>query len=161
MGGVDIEVVHFSDSAGIERARTIRREVFVDELGVTVDEEFDELDDRPGTVHVLAVDDGVGVGTARLLPDWNGGGAVRVTRVAVVAEARGRGVGRALMGAVERIAWDEHSIGAPRRVRLDLSVMEPAVPFYRSLGYTVDDEWHLEVRIPHHRARKELLHEPE
>ncbi len=152
--------MHFVDTVGIGRARAIRTGVFVDELGITRGDEYDDRDERPGTVHFLAVDDGADVGTVRLVPEFAGGAAVHVTRVAVRRAARGRGVGRALMDAVERFAWHDHAVGSPRRVRLLLSVMEPAVPFYEALGYTVEEASYPEVGIPHHRAHKELVAPP-
>lgn len=151
-----IEVVRVGPGSGLERAQGIRRAVFVEELGVTVDEEFDDRDDAPQTVHVIAVVDGLDVGTARLVADRQRRGVVHITRVAVLARARGSGVGRAMMAALEDVACADFAIGAPPRVRLELSVMEPAAEFYRSIGYDVGSDRHLEVRIWHRRAFKEL-----
>jgi predicted GNAT family N-acyltransferase len=155
-----VEVLRVDDAAGLARVRGVRFEVFVGEFAITADEEHDELDEAPGVVHVLAVDGPEDLGTARLVSDAAHPGIVHMTRVAVRATARGRGVGRAVMEALEQIAWAEHAVGDPPAVRLELSAMETAVPFYRSLGYDIGEERYLEVRIPHRAATKVLTDPP-
>lgn len=158
---MSIEVIRVGPVTGpvtdLERARRIRREVFVDEFGVTEDEEYDDRDEAPDTVHVVAVDGDVDVGTARLVVDGGKRGVVHITRVAVSRRARGRGAGRAMMSTLEEIARSEYAVGDPPHVRIELSVMEHAVGFYAGLGYEVSDERHLEVRIWHHYACKVLV----
>jgi predicted GNAT family N-acyltransferase len=153
---VTVEIVRVADQAGIDRARKLRHEVFVDEFDVTADEEYDDLDHRDTTVHLLATRHGADVGTARLVSDAERPGVVHITRVAVQQAARRSGAGRALMGALEGIALAEFGRGDPPRVRVELSVMEQAAPFYRALGYTVGEDRHVEVRIWHRLAHKEL-----
>lgn len=149
-----IEIIQVRGGDGLERARRIRTEVFVGEFGVTEDEEFDDLDERAGTVHVIATDGTRDVGTARLIADEEQPGVVHITRVAVRAEARRTGAGRAMMLALEEIAVAGYAAGEPPKLRLELSVMEDAVAFYRSLGYAISDERHVEVRIWHRKAHK-------
>lgn len=144
------------DRAGLARVHAVRFEVFVGEFAITAEEEIDDLDERPGVVHVLAVDDGEDLGTARLVGDAEHPGIVHMTRVAVRAKARGRGVGQAVMEALEDVARDEYAVGDPPAVRVELSAMETAVPFYRALGYEIGDDRWLEVRIPHRAAVKVL-----
>ena len=156
MAGVDIQVIRRDEPTGIGRARAIRREVFAGEFDVTPAEEFDDLDHEAGTTHLVAVLDGRDVGTVRLVTNSNEPGVVHITRVAVRADARGQGVGRALMEVAEDLAWRAHAVGTPPRVRLALSVMERAVPFYAALGYEIGVERYLEVRIWHRSATKVL-----
>lgn len=151
-----IDIVRVTDRVGFARARAVRHEVFVDEFDVTVAEEYDDLDHRDDTVHVVAVVDGVDVGTARLVCGPARPGVVHFTRVAVRTTARGSGVGRAMMDALETIALAEFAHGDPRTVRVELSVMEHAAPFYRELGYTVGEDRHVEVHIWHRMAHKDL-----
>lgn len=153
---VTVEVVRVVDQRGIDRARALRHEVFVDEFDVTVAEEYDDLDHLAGTVHALATVDGEDVGTARLVDDPDRPGVVHITRVAVRSAARRSGAGRSLMRMLESIAVAEFAHGEPPRVRVELSVMEHAAPFYRSLGYTIGEARHVEVRIWHRMAHKEL-----
>lgn len=146
--------------ADMTAAYAIREEVFVGEQGVTLEEEHDALDAAPTTIHVLATDDaGEPVGTARLLTDVEHPGVVHVGRVAVRAAGRGLGVGRALMGELERIALAEHAVEASDgadEVRVELSAQETAIPFYEALGYQIAGERYLDARIWHRDASKTL-----
>ncbi|HVX19159.1 MAG TPA: GNAT family N-acetyltransferase [Acidimicrobiales bacterium] len=149
-----VEVIEVGDDAGVARARVIRFEVFVDEQDVRPDEELDDLDHTPGTVHLLAVDTDTGddLGTVRLLSDPAQPGVVHVTRVAVRRDARRRGVGRLLMDAAEERALVDHGGGEPRSVRLELSVQEAALDFYGALGYEIGDRRYVSARIWHRDA---------
>lgn len=151
-----MQVVRGDDHDGIEYARAVRTEVFVDEFAITPDEEFDLLDTAAETVHVVAVDATGAVGTARLVTDPVRAGVVHITRVAVRSRARGSGVGKAMMETLERIAVEEHAVGRPPAVRLELSVMDHAVGFYEALGYSIGADRYPEVRIWHRRAEKTL-----
>ncbi|MGK0244471.1 MAG: putative GNAT family N-acyltransferase, partial [Pseudomonadota bacterium] len=69
-----------------ERSGAIRYKVFVEEQGVPVELEWDEMD--ASSWHALAfTDDGTPVATGRLLPDGH------IGRMAVLETARGTGVG--------------------------------------------------------------------
>ena len=136
----------FEFPGSIEDAWAIRRAVFIDEQGVTEREEVDDLD--PECVHVLAELEGRSVGAARLRDD--GHGTAKAERVAVLRDARGRGVGRALMRELERIA---RARGC-RDVLLGAQVS--AVPFYLALGYVIEGDEFLDARIPHRWMRHRL-----
>ena len=130
----------------LERCLAIRREVFVEEQGVPIDEEMDAHD--AGCVHFLAFDAGDAVGTARLRETE--GGRVKAERVAVRRSVRRSGIGRALMRALEDEA----------RVRdageLLLNAQAPVVAFYECLGYRAEGPEFLEAGIPHRAMRKPL-----
>lgn len=129
----------------------IRRLVFIDEQGVTEEEEIDGLDEVPTTHHVLVRDaDGAPVGTARLLIDEPG--LVHIGRVAVLEHLRDQGVGRILMDALEQIAAAE--CAADGQVRIELSAQVSAIDFYRRLGYEIAPEQYLDARILHQDAHK-------
>ena len=145
--------------AGIARVHALRWQVFVDEQGVLPAEELDGRDELDSSVHLIAVDDdGLDVGTARLLTDDDEPGVVRVTRVAVLQRVRGQGVGRLLMAELERIAYAEHAIDG--RVRVELSAQETALPFYAALGYRIGTERYLDARMWHRDAVKVLTAPP-
>ena len=97
--------------AGLAQALAIRHEVFVREQLVPVEEERDAADDT--AIHVLAVLDGVPVGTGRLVvepPDYlsawgvpEGGPLGHLGRIAVLPAQRGTGVGAAATTEVRRV----------------------------------------------------------
>ena len=78
------------------------------------------------------------------------GDAAKAERVAVLHSARGTGIGRALMDALERAA----SAAGLRRVKL--SAQSEVVPFYVRLGYTPYGEEFIEADIPHRWMEKAL-----
>lgn len=150
--GESLVIRRATTAADLERVHRLRLAVFVREQGVPLAEELDDRDAEADAVHLLAVADGIDLGTARLLVE--GPGRVHVTRVAVSAERRGHGVGRALMEAAEEIAAREHADGGP--VRVELSAQESALGFYRALGYTIGAERYLDAGIRHADAVKTL-----
>jgi len=127
----------------------IRRIVFVEEQGVSPEEEFDDLD--AACVHFIARRDGEAVGTARLHPQPEVG---KAQRVAVLAQARRSGVGAELMRAIESEAVD-------RGLRqIVLHAQTSAIPFYRSIGYQAEGEEFIEADIAHRFMRKTLPRRP-
>ncbi|WP_454729133.1 GNAT family N-acetyltransferase [Cellulosimicrobium protaetiae] len=150
------------DHAGLAAAHALRLAVFVDEQGVPVEEEIDDLDTAATTTHVLVRDrrqDGAVVGTGRLLTDPAHPGEVHVGRVAVAASARGTGAGAAVMRALEEIALAEHAasgLDGRRAVRVLLSAQVQAIGFYERLGYVVSGPVYLDAGIDHRDAAKTL-----
>lgn len=100
---------------------------------------------------VALAEDGGLLGSARLLP--RAGDAERqVRQVVVVPEAQGRGTGRALMEAIERIAAEENAR------ELWLNARSVAYGFYEALGWEfVGEEFASELtRVPHRLMRKRV-----
>lgn len=126
------------DAPEFEAVRRIRREVFVEEQGVSPANEFD-VTDRVAT-HILAWKGGEAVGTARLYAE---GGVGRIGRVAVLASQRGRGVGEFMMIRAMEQAWEmgygEILLHAQLRVR----------GFYERLGFQAEGTVYEEENIPH------------
>ena len=77
-----------------------------------------------------------------------------IGRVAVLAQARGTGAGRAVMDFLERAALARY--GAGGTVRVELSAQDQAMPFYERLGYIAYGDAYLDEGIPHHDAFKDL-----
>jgi len=124
-------------------AAAIRTEVFVVEQGVAQDIELDEWDER--CEHAIAYDaSGAAVGTGRLLPDGH------VGRMAVLREARGKGVGGDIMRALLERAR-EHGMR-----RIELSAQVHAVGFYERYGFAAYGEEYVEAGIAHVRMMREL-----
>ncbi len=117
----------------------LRRTVFMDEQGISEADEFDDLDGA--AVHLLATVDGRALGTARLLTDGPTG---KIGRVCVLAEARGTGLGAALIRAgVAHFA----ERGDVERVKL--SAQTHALGFYEKLGFAAYGPEYDDAGIPH------------
>ncbi|MGW0420400.1 GNAT family N-acetyltransferase [Streptomyces sp. NPDC003015] len=144
------------DPADREACFAVRKEVFVGEQGVPEDIEYDAYD--AVAVHVLAVrEDGVPLGTGRLLfgeaaAGKTGGDASvgSLGRLAVTREARGLGVGAALVRAVEEAAR------ARGLAAVDLHAQTHALGFYERLGYVAYGLEFPDAGIPHRAMRRVL-----
>ncbi|MCI0511428.1 putative GNAT family N-acyltransferase [Chromohalobacter marismortui] len=113
----------------------IRKVVFIEEQHVPQAEEWDGRD--PQCRHFLLHVGDRAMGTARLLPDGH------IGRVAILAEARGQGLGLRLMEAVmEEARQQGHDA-----VHLDAQTY--AIPFYERLGFVAHGETFLDANIPH------------
>ena len=123
----------------------IRTRVFVDEQGVPPELEED-IHDRTAT-HWLALSTEGPVGTAR---SRRLGEDAKAERVAVEQRFRRRGVGQALMEAIESWARQQHL------EHLQLNAQLTALPFYRRLGYQAEGAIFQDAGIPHRRLIKSL-----
>ncbi|MEV6023129.1 GNAT family N-acetyltransferase [Streptomyces sp. NPDC052036] len=147
------EVRLAEDPADREACFAVRKEVFVREQGVPEDIEYDAYD--ADAVHVLAIrQDGVPLGTGRLLygeaaAAKNGGdpSVGSLGRLAVTREARGLGVGAALVRAIEDAAR------ARGLTAVDLHAQTHALGFYERLGYTAYGPEFPDAEIPHRAMR--------
>ena len=102
----------------------------------------DEVDGRDeAALHLLARLNGTPVGTARILL---GDGYGKIGRVCVLAEARGRGIGAALIrAALDRLRAEE-GIALAR-----LGAQTHALGFYEALGFEACGPEYLDAGIPH------------
>lgn len=125
-------------------AQAIRYAVFVLEQNVPLDMEWDEMDAQ--SLHAIAFvtgDDGVEreLGTGRLLPDGH------IGRMAVLTQARGSGLGAALLRALMLQAQQRgHS-------HVALSAQTHAEAFYAHHGFVREGEQFQEAGIPHVHMR--------
>ena len=139
-------------SPAYETCIEIRRKVFIDGQSVPVEIEFDGLDRE--SEHFLAFDDNaddemvsVALGTARMrVVD----GVAKAERVAVLEKARGSGIGRALMEAIEFHAQEK----GLESIRLNAQLQ--AADFYQKLGYVAQGEVFIEAGIDHRTMTKHL-----
>jgi len=123
----------------IATCHALRRAVFVEEQGVSLAEEVDGRDDE--ALHLLAIADGIPVGTARILL---GSGYGKIGRVCVVSSARGLGLGAGLIrAAVERLRAE------PGIVEARLGAQTQALGFYEALGFTSFGPDYIDAGIPH------------
>ncbi|WP_222564584.1 GNAT family N-acetyltransferase [Novilysobacter antarcticus] len=118
--GFHVERIDYE--SGLPALRAVREAVFVQEQGVPLELEWDELD--PASHHVIARDSaGTPIGTARLTPERH------IGRMAVLSPWRGRGVGgamlRTLLARAAELGWS----------RLSLHAQVHAIPFYARHGF--------------------------
>lgn len=133
-------------SDDLAACHAIRRAVFIREQAVPEALEIDGLDDA--AIHLLAVVDGRPVGCARLLID---GAVGKIGRVAVLPEARGTGLGAALM----RAALDELR-RIPGVTTARLGAQTHALGFYERLGFVAEGPVFDDAGIPHRMMSRPL-----
>ena len=142
MQNAKLEIREGSWEALSAEATEIRRMVFIEEQRVPLEEEWDGRD--PECRHFLALLEGLPVGTARLLPD------AHIGRVAVLARARGSGIGAALMAAaIEAARRDGHPA-------VELAAQTHALAFYARLGFTPFGDEFIDAGILHRNMRLPL-----
>lgn len=130
----------------LETCLKLRFEVFVDEQGVPVEEERDALDDS--ATHLLALQDGTPVGTARIVFQDD---TAKIGRVCVVKTARGTGLGAKLIEACVSVAGNQAGI-----TRAKLGAQTHAIGFYEKLGFEVYGPVYLDAGIDHRYMVKPL-----
>jgi predicted GNAT family N-acyltransferase len=119
-------------------ALALRERVYVAEQGVPLSEELDGRDEE--AVHLVAVSGDQVVGTCRLLV---AGDTVRLGRMAVAPEFRGRGVGASLLAESEMVSG---RLGARR---IALHAQTHALGLYEKAGYAPLGEPFMEAGIEH------------
>lgn len=137
------KVIRVVFAAAEPEIRTVREEVFVQEQGVTLAEEWDGLD--PDCVHVLARDaNATPIGTGRLYQGNTLG------RMAVRKPWRGHGVGDALLEALVELA---RGAGA---TEIKLWAQLQAIPFYERHKLMAHGPEFMDARIPHRKMSRKL-----
>jgi len=133
-------------SRDIATCQALRRTVFIEEQGVSEADEVDGLDGQ--AIHLLAFIGAVPVGTARSLVKVDTG---KIGRVCVLAEARGTGLGAALiLAALEELRREQ----VVRRATL--GSQSHATGFYEKLGFRVVGEAFMDAGIPHREMVRDL-----
>ncbi len=131
--------VLIAETRDITTCRALRRRVFIDEQGVSEADELDDLDEV--AIHLLASDDGLAIGSARLLVLGDLG---KIGRVCVLASVRGRGIGAALIRhAVQRFAAEAGV------TRVKLGAQTHALGFYEALGFRAVGDIYDDAGIAH------------
>lgn len=142
----EARVLPVSEPVDIQTCQSIRCRVFVDEQGVTPEEEIDGLDEQ--AIHFLAMAGNIPAGTARMRRHDQD--TCKVERVAVLKTMRGTGVGKALMRTME--AWARHDGCKQVLLHSQTRVLE----FYRRLGYQEFGEVFMDAGIEHLAMKKDL-----
>lgn len=135
---MSIEIKQIINSAELEKAFAIRRQVFCIEQNVSEEIEMDEFDDV--ATHILAYIDDKPVGTARWRFTEEG---AKMERFAVLKEYRGKGVGEELVKYTLNKLKDNDFIY--------LNAQESVIKFYEKYGFTAVGNRFFEADIPHKR----------
>ncbi|MCM3619636.1 GNAT family N-acetyltransferase [Sutcliffiella horikoshii] len=121
----------------------IRKEVFVEEQGVLLEDEFDEFDTLEGQglcEHILVYYNEKPVGTGRIrIVDGLG----KLERICILKPYRKFGLGKVIIKALEEIA-EEKEVS-----KVKLHGQTQAEGFYQKLGYRTSSNIFMEDGIPH------------
>lgn len=128
-----------ADEAELQAALDVRRQIFVEEQGISKQLEFDGLDNQ--AIHIVAMEGGNVIGTARVR--FLDNDQARIERMAVSKPFRRKGIGR---GIVCYLIAESKKRGAKR---LLLHAQLDAVHFYRACGFEEAGKPFWEARIKH------------
>jgi predicted GNAT family N-acyltransferase len=148
----DTEITKVSLQHEKDRALTIRKKVFVREQGIAEEEEYDGKD--ADSTHYLLCFQGKAVGTARTRRIEDN--KIKIERVAILKQFRGKGLGHRLMQfiledikdnkAAHCPKFDAPTFGCPK---VYIGSQKHAIPFYEKLGFTVCSNEYTEAGISH------------
>ncbi|WP_227269262.1 GNAT family N-acetyltransferase [Roseobacter weihaiensis] len=130
----------------IETCQALRARVFIEEQGVSQAEEVDGRDGE--ALHLLVCDNDKPIGTARMLVS---GDVAKIGRVCMLSEARGRGLGAALIRAALTLARNQ-----PGVTRARLGAQVSALAFYEALGFVAEGPVYDDAGIPHRDMERAL-----
>lgn len=128
-----------------EKVYQLRKDVFVNEQGVPIEDEFDQHDNDPSTIHILLEIDDSPAATGRLRFLNKQG---KLERICVHSRFRKHGLGKEIVLALEKIVRDK-GLNA-----VYLHGQTQAEKFYQKLGYETKSEFFLEDGIPHYVMMK-------
>lgn len=129
-----------------EDAFSVRRKVFVEEQGVPLNLELDELDRTAYHFVVYQQEMPIGAGRLRETDQLIG----KVERVCILPDFRGMNLGVLVMKALEEHAEQKGF------EKIILNAQSYAVPFYEKLGYTVTSPEFMDADIPHRAMEKKI-----
>lgn len=143
-----MKVQHITKEQDLEKAFFIRKEVFVGEQGVPLEDEFDSFDQLDGQCeHILVCYDDNPVGTGRIrVIDGSG----KLERICILPANRKLGLGKVIVAALENIAVQKGLS------HVKLHGQTHAESFYQQLGYRTSSDVFMEDGIPHVLMVKEL-----
>lgn len=129
-----------------EDAFFVRRKVFVEEQGVPLSLELDELDKTAD--HFVVYTDTSPIGAGRIRETTSGIG--KVERVCILPEYRGKHLGKLIMQTLE-----DHA-ATKGFEKVILNAQSYAVPFYEKLGYIITSPEFMDADIPHRAMEKRI-----
>jgi len=123
----------------------IRKEVFVKEQHVPIENEFDEFDCE--SIFLVLYDRNLPIATGRAFKK-NDAGEYKLGRFAVLKNYRRLGIGAVMVRTLEAILIKQGGCAAY------LSAQTHALEFYRKLGFVQSGDEYLEENIPHYAMKK-------
>ena len=133
-------------SAELQQAFEVRRQVFVQEQGVSEDLVFDGQDRE--ALHIVVKDGERAIGSARV--QFLADNRAKLERMAVLNRYRRKGIGREMLLFLDAV-WKDKQVQQVI-VHAQLAV----VPFYRSCGFYPVGLPFQEAGIKHIKMRKQL-----
>lgn len=143
MNNMNVKIVE--NEQELQEAYQVRKEVFVDEQNVPLEEEIDQFEDEATHFVLYKADEPSGAGRFRIVDGYG-----KVERICVKENARKTGAGKEIMHAIESFAKEK---GVPA---LKLHAQTHAIPFYERIGYEVISEEFLDAGIPHRTMKKQI-----
>jgi predicted GNAT family N-acyltransferase len=133
-----MEITHINSQHELEKAFAIRQAVFVDEQGVSLEEEFDEYEELAD--HLLVCTGGQAVGTGRIRFVEK---KAKLERICILDTHRKEGIGALIIKELETIALKQGY------KHFTLHAQTHAKGFYEKLGYSSYSDMFMEEGIPH------------
>lgn len=136
-----VHLVSWHDGQPLLRA--IREKVFMQEQGVSAEQEWDGLDEA--CHHALALSaSGEAIGCGRITPDGH------IGRVAILPEWRRQRIGSAILEILLDYARAQHY------EHVDLNAQVQAIPLYENFGFEVAGDEFMDANIPHRKMILQL-----
>jgi len=130
----------------LKGALEVRRQVFVDEQGVSEDIELDGRDGE--ALHMVVTDERSVIGTARVL--FLAGSQAKIERMAILKPFRGRGIGR------EIISFLNEELRNRQIKQVFLHAQCSVSAFYKSCGFEEIGSPFWEAGIKHIKMQRQL-----
>ena len=132
-------MIDISLTRDVESCLAVRRDVFVEEQGIALEEDVDGLDEE--ATQILARDGNRPVGTLRILESV---AIAKIGRLAVLKSHRGKGLGRDLMlAALDHLKAQDHL------THVKLGAQIEAIGLYESLGFEREGDTFMDAGLPH------------
>jgi len=133
-----IEVKSAVEKEDLDNVFDIRKRVFVEEKGISLEDELDEYDKCSEHILVYYNSQPAATGRLRIIGD-----TAKLERICVKPEFRALGLGKVVVNALETTARQKGIR------KLKLHAMEEVKEFYIKLGYTQNSGEFMEAGIPH------------
>jgi len=130
----------------LQGAFEVRREVFVEEQGISEDEEYDGYD--RDALHIVVKDEERVVGTARIQFLTNN--QAKIERMAILKPFRRKGIGRRM------VAFLNEELRNKQIEKVILHAQYTVVAFYKSCGFKESGLPFWEADIKHIKMQKRL-----